>query len=181
VPSDQDLHCSPFDLLGYFWSKSNHYRSWSDGTDVPADLNLNWSPMSKKAYTWSKWSSQKFNLGSCALTAAFTEFFHNFHSLLLTRQCKFLQSYLTQIHLTLYSMQNGCYHMGKPKSVDADQWNICAIWSWSTMFTFWFINLGCSDPEANSVDADQTARTCNQIWIYTVRTCIKTCINGVNG
>jgi hypothetical protein len=40
LPSDQDLHYSLFDSLGYFWPRSEPCRSWSEGTDVPADLDL---------------------------------------------------------------------------------------------------------------------------------------------
>jgi hypothetical protein len=38
-----------------------------------------------------------------------------------------------------------------------------------------------SDQEANSVDPDQTAQMCWLMWIYTIRTCDKTSIHGVNG
>jgi hypothetical protein len=37
VPSNQTLHCSLLDSQGYFWPKSEQYRSRSDGTNVPAD------------------------------------------------------------------------------------------------------------------------------------------------
>jgi hypothetical protein len=54
VPSDQDLNCSLFDLLGFFWSKCDQWRSWSDSTNVLADLDLHWLHMRKKAYIWRK-------------------------------------------------------------------------------------------------------------------------------
>jgi hypothetical protein len=39
VPSDQDLNCSLFYSLGYFWPNCNQCRFRSDDTDVPADLD----------------------------------------------------------------------------------------------------------------------------------------------
>jgi hypothetical protein len=54
VPSDLDLHCLLFHLLGYFWPKSKQCRSWSHGTNVPADMDLHCSLMRKNAYIWSK-------------------------------------------------------------------------------------------------------------------------------
>jgi hypothetical protein len=54
VPSDQDLNCSLFDSLGYFWPKCDQCRSRSDGTDVLDDLDLHWSHMHKNVYIWRK-------------------------------------------------------------------------------------------------------------------------------
>jgi hypothetical protein len=51
VPSDQDLNCSLFDLIGYFRPKYDQCRSRSDGMDVPADLDLHWSHTRKNVYT----------------------------------------------------------------------------------------------------------------------------------
>jgi hypothetical protein len=44
---DQDLNCSLFESLGYFWPKYDQCRSRSDGADVMANLDLHWSHMHK--------------------------------------------------------------------------------------------------------------------------------------
>jgi hypothetical protein len=52
--------------------------------------------------------------------------------------------------------------------------NICAFWSGSKLFAYWFIVI--SDQTATSAEQDQMARMCRLIWIYTGCIRVKMCI-----